>query len=61
MLSAIRDLSSEVRAFREAYMAVVSSSKRPPHFLILTLSKHDCIPQEDERIPEGVSRFFTKS
>jgi hypothetical protein len=33
MLMAVRDLTSEVRAFREAYMAVVSSSLAPLNIL----------------------------
>ena len=33
MLMAIRDLTSEVRAFREAYMAIVSSSPAPLNIL----------------------------
>lgn len=61
MLSAVRDLTAEIRACREVFMALVSSSP-PSALLLLTLfSKNNVVPTDDERIPPEVARHFTKS
>jgi hypothetical protein len=61
MLQAVKELTSEIRLFRLAFMYSVSALKTPGNILILIAAQKNIAPVEEEQVPASVARHFTST
>jgi hypothetical protein len=61
MLQAVKELTSEIRLFRLAFMHSVSALKTPGNILILIATQKNIAPAEEEQVPASVARHFTST